>query len=77
MPQFSVRAAQIQLSELIAKALAGEDVVITRRSVPVVHLAHMAPPCKRRFEAFKGKLAIDERFRDPLPEHGRGSWDFA
>jgi prevent-host-death family protein len=77
VPQFSVREAQIQLSELVAKALAGEDVVITCRSVPVVRLAPIAPPGKRRFGALKGKIAIDERFQDPLPEHERGSWDLA
>ena len=67
----------MQLSELIAKALAGEDVVITRRGVPVVRLAPIAPQCKRRFGALRGKIAIDERFQDLLPEHERGSWNLA
>ncbi|MGO4405706.1 type II toxin-antitoxin system Phd/YefM family antitoxin [Bosea sp. RAF48] len=69
VPQFSVREAQIQLSELNSKALAGEDVVITRRSVTVVRGAPMAPRGQRRFGALKGKIAIDEQFQEPLPEH--------
>lgn len=77
VPQFSVRDAQIQLSKLIAKALAGEDVVITRRSVPVVRLAPIAPRGQRSFGALKGKIAIDGRFEDPLPEHERGGWGLA
>lgn len=77
MPQFSVQEAKILLSNLIAKALAGEDVVITLRKTPVVRLEPIAPQGKRRFGALKGKIAIDERFQDPLPESERGSWDLA
>jgi prevent-host-death family protein len=77
VPQFSVQEAKIQLSNLIAKALAGEDVVITLRKTPVVRLEPIAPRGKRRFGALKGKIAIDERFQDPLPESERGSWDLA
>lgn len=77
MPQFSVQEAKIRLSDLITKALAGEDVVITLRKTPVVRLEPIAPRGKRRFGALKGKVAIDERFQDPLPESERGSWDLA
>jgi prevent-host-death family protein len=77
VPQFSIHEAKIQLSKLIAKALAGEDVVITRRGVPVVRLAPIAPRGQRRFGALKGKIAIDGRLQDPLPEHERGGWDLA
>ena len=77
VPQFSVQEAKIQLSQLIAKAPAGEDVVITLRKTPVVRLEPIAAQGKRRFGSLKGKIAIAERFQDPLPESERGSWDLA
>ncbi len=77
VPQFSVNDAKILLPQLIARALAGENVVITRGSEALVRLEPIAPRGKRRFGALKGKIAIDERFQDPLPESERGSWDLA
>ncbi|CAN7658733.1 type II toxin-antitoxin system prevent-host-death family antitoxin [Bosea sp. LjRoot9] len=69
MAQFSVHDAKTNLSELIADALEGADVVIARGSVPV------APRGKRRFGALKGKIAVDARFDEPLPETELGGWN--
>lgn len=75
MAQFSVHDAKTNLSKLIADALDGGDVVIARGNVPVVRLVPVAPRGKRRFGALKGKIAIDERFDEPLPESELGGWN--
>ena len=74
MAQFSVHEAKTNLSRLIADALAGGDVVIARGSVPAVRLVPVNPVGQRRFGALKGRIAIDERFHDPLPEDELGGW---
>ncbi len=74
MAQFSVHDAKTNLSKLIAEALAGGEVVIARGSVPAVRLVPVAPRGRRRFGALKGKIAIDARFDEPLPEDELGGW---
>ncbi|MCP4559567.1 MAG: type II toxin-antitoxin system prevent-host-death family antitoxin [Bosea sp.] len=73
MAQFSVRNAKTNLSKLIADALEGGDVVIARGGVPAVRLVPVAPPGKRRFGALKGKIGVDARFDEPLPETELGA----
>lgn len=75
MAQFSVHEAKTNLSKLIAAALAGGDVVIARGKVPAVRLVPVVPLGKRKFGALKGKIAIDARFDEPLPEDELGGWN--
>ena len=77
MAQFSVHDAKTNLSKLIADALAGGDVVIARGSVPAVRLVPVAPRGRRRFGALKGKIAIDKRFDEPLPDNELTGWNLA
>ena len=74
MAQFSVHDAKTNLSRLIAEALAGGEVVIARGNLPVVRLVPVAPRGRRCFGAFKGRIAIDARFDEPLPEDELGGW---
>jgi len=74
MAQFSVHDAKTNLSRLIAQALAGGDVVIARGSVPVVRLVPIEPHGRRVFGALKGKIALDARFDEPLPEDEQDGW---
>jgi prevent-host-death family protein len=73
--QFSMHDAKTNLSRLIAAALEGEEVIIARGSVPVVRLAPVAPRGRRCFGALKGRIAIDARFDEPLPEDELGGWN--
>ena len=77
MAQFSVHEAKTNLSRLIAAALAGGEVVIARGSVPAVRLVPIQPRGRRRFGALKGKITIDERFHEQLPDDELGGWDLA
>jgi prevent-host-death family protein len=51
MSNHSVAEAKSHLSELIDRALKGEDVVITRHGHPVVELRPVSPPPRRITEA--------------------------
>lgn len=74
MTQFSVHEAKTNLSRLIADALAGGEVVITRGNVPVVRLVPVSPLGSRCFGAFKGRIAMDARFDEPLHEDELDGW---
>lgn len=69
MATISVYEARANLSKLIERTLAGEEVVITRRGKPVVRLVpaeETRPP--RRPGRLKGKFELPDSFFDPLPE---------
>ena len=71
-----VHQAKTQLSKLIAAALAGEEVVISRGSEPVVRLTPIVPAKKRRVAGrLKGKIAFDDAFFDPLPDDELALWN--
>lgn len=74
MAQFSVHDAKTNLSRLIADALAGGEVVIARGNVPAVRLVPVNPRGKRRFGALKGKITVDARFDEPLPDDEIEGW---
>lgn len=74
MTQFSVHDAKTNLSRLIADALAGGEVVIARGNIPAVRLVPVEPKGRRQFGALKGKIALDSRFDEPLPEDELGGW---
>ncbi len=77
MAQFSVHDAKTHLSRLIADALAGGEVVIARGNVPAVRLVPVNPRGRRRFGALKGKITVDARLYEPLPEDELEGWDLS
>ena len=77
MAQFSVHDAKTNLSRLIADALAGGEVVIARGNVPAVRLVPVNPRGQRRFGAHKGKITVDTRFDEPLPNDELEGWGLA
>ena len=75
MLMVNVSQAKHQLSQLLAHAEAGEDVVIARRGVPVVRLVVCKPKGTRQPGALKGKIAFPDNFFDPLPEDELAAWE--
>jgi antitoxin (DNA-binding transcriptional repressor) of toxin-antitoxin stability system len=79
MKPFTVHAAKTHLSRLIAKACAGEEVVIARGKTPLVRLVPIAgpnePPIGRIRGAAKGLGYLDDSFFDPLPESELALWE--
>ncbi len=72
----TIHAAKTNLSRLIKRACAGEEVVIARGDTPVVRLVPLeAPPRKRRFGALKGKARTTAAFFEPLPANELEVWE--
>ena len=76
MIQFTVHAAKTQLSRLIDAALAGEEVVIARGSIPVVRLVPLAPP-GFRLGLLEGRLGTLPDFLAPLDPEDLARWEGA
>ena len=75
MKKVTVHKAKSHLSQLIAEAEAGEDVVIMRGSEPAVRLVPVNEPVPRRcFGALAGKVGTTPEFFDPLPDDELASW---
>jgi len=61
-----VREAKAHLSRLIDRAMAGEDIIVTRAGRPLVRLVPVGPvAAERRPERLAGRLS--PAFFDPLP----------
>ena len=76
--QVTVHEAKTNLSRLIARVEAGEEIIIARRDKPVVKLGlvdEAAQRPKRQFGRLKGLIKIDDRFFDPLPEEELLAWE--
>jgi prevent-host-death family protein len=66
--------AKTQLSRLVDRAIAGEDIVIARAGKPVVRLVPVANAVPRQPGLLKGLSLPDDLF-DPLPEDELAVWE--
>ena len=68
MTRINIAEAKARLSELIDRALAGEEVVISRRNVPVIRLvperSHGSRPL---LGLFRRQIVLGPDFDAPLP----------
>lgn len=71
----NVHEAKTQLSRLLARVEAGEEVVIARRGEPVARLVVCNPRTKRQPDVLKGKFVIPESFLDSLPDDELSAWE--
>ena len=68
METVNIYAAKTRFSELVDKAAAGEDVVISRHGKPLVRLTRLSEPkCRVRFGVLEGKVKLAPDFDAPLP----------
>jgi prevent-host-death family protein len=71
----SIHAAKTNLSRLVERACAGEEVVIARGKTPVVRLVPVkAMPVGRRFGAMRGRARVTRAFFEPLPPDELTAW---
>lgn len=71
----TVHTAKTTLSQLIAAAEAGEEVIIKRGHEAVVRLVPVASAAKRQFGALAGKVSLDPAFFEPLPPDELTAWE--
>ena len=76
MPFIDVNDSKTNLSCLLAKVEAGEEVVIARDGKPVARLVPYGKfQGKRRFGAMKEQIVIDDSIWDALPEAELDAWE--
>ena len=71
----NVHEAKTHLSRLLARVEAGEEVVIARNGKPVARLVEFSPRGKPRFGSWRGRIALDDSFFEPLPEDELSAWE--
>ncbi len=72
----TVHAAKTNLSRLIVRACAGEEVVILRGKVPVARLVPVkAKQPHRKFGAMKGRARTTPAFFETLPADELAAWE--
>ena len=75
MVTVNVGEAKANLSRLLKRAEAGEEVVIARNGKPVARLVSCEERGKPTPDVLKGKVAIPDRFFEPLPEEELKAWE--
>ena len=69
MSTVTVHAAKTNLSKLLARVEAGEEIVIARGKIPIARLTPIhAPPAARHFGAFKGFVSVGPEFFEPMTD---------
>lgn len=69
MKPVNIYEAKTRFSELVDKAAAGDDVVISRNGKPLVRITRLAGDSGQqiKFGVLKGKLKVAADFDAPLP----------
>ncbi len=75
MVTVNIHEAKTNLSRLLVKVEAGEDVIIARSGTPVARLVRFQKQGKRQFGSMKGRVRLDDSFFDPLPEEELATWE--
>jgi prevent-host-death family protein len=75
MKNVTIHKAKTTLSQLIAAAQAGEEVIISRGKEPVARIVPIAKPGKRKFGRLKGKGSVGPEFFEPMTEEELREWE--
>ena len=76
MATVNVHEAKTQLSRLLARVAGGEEIVIARAGKPVARLLPVQGKSSRRTPgSLRGRIALSERFDDPLPDNELTAWE--
>lgn len=76
MKVVTVHKAKTQLSQLIAAAEAGEEVIIMRGRHPAARLVAASEPVPtRRFGALAEQISVGAEFYEPLPNDELDAWE--
>jgi prevent-host-death family protein len=72
----TIHSAKTNLSQLLARVEAGEEIILARGADPVAKLVpYRAPQGGRRFGALRGSVSVGPEFFEPLPEEELAAWE--
>lgn len=67
--QTNIHEAKTHFSQLVERAMTGEEVIIAKAGKPILRLVPIEPVVhKRRFGLDRGQITIADNFNDPDPE---------
>ncbi len=67
MTEVNIHEAKTQLSKLLRRVSAGEEIVIARSGKPIAKLVPLDAPPKRKFGVDRGVFEVPDDFDAPLP----------
>jgi prevent-host-death family protein len=73
MSHVDVSTAKTQLSRLLERVRAGEEIVITKRGKPFARLCPLAAPAPREPGHLEGD--VEDSFFAPLPDEEIDAWE--
>ena len=70
MKPVNIYEAKTRFSELVDKAVAGDEVIVSRNGKPLVRITRLEGGQKQRikFGTLKGKIKLSAHFDAPLPD---------
>jgi prevent-host-death family protein len=76
MKTVTIHTAKTTLSQLVARAEAGEEIILARGKVPIAKIVPYHPVApKREFGSSRGKFSVGPEFFEPLPEDELARWE--
>jgi antitoxin (DNA-binding transcriptional repressor) of toxin-antitoxin stability system len=76
MSTVTIHDAKTNLSKLLARVEAGEEILIARGKTPIARLSRVhAPPTSRRFGAFRGVVHVGPEFFEPMTDAELAEWE--
>ena len=71
MAQFNIAEAKARFSELVDKAMAGDEVVVARDNKPLLKLVPLASRTGRKPGSARGKVRMSRDFEAPLDDFAK------
>ncbi len=72
----TIHKAKTELSKLLKRVEAGEEIIIARGDKQIAKLSPAEPPKKSRgWGAWKGRFTLPDSFFDPLPDDELDAWE--
>lgn len=77
MALVTIQTAQAELDRLVARAEAGEEIIILRQDRPAIRLMPLAGPAgrERKLGSWKGRFTVPNDVFDPLMEEEIRLWE--
>lgn len=66
--QFNIAEAKARFSELVEKALAGDDVIVARDNKPLLKLVPLGKAAARKPGSARGQVRMSKDFDKPLAD---------
>ena len=73
--QATLHQAKTHLSQLVARALAGDEVIIAKAGKPLVTLTPIPAASPREPGALMGQYTVPDSFFEPMPDDALAEWE--